>query len=176
MSRSKADAKALVSGELKKIKSGRPKEIIYTPELGTKIASLIATNPLSIGEICKKYPEIPGRDTIYQFIYFHKDFADKYAEARKHQSHLMTEFITEIADDSTDDYRYDEAGKKVANPEHIARKRLMVDTRKWIASKIIPKVYGDGKLLEEVTVQNDELKKQLAELRAQLDAQNKKDY
>ena len=32
---------------------------------------------------------------------------------------------------------------QVVNSEHIQRSRLRVDTRKWVASKLLPKRYGD---------------------------------
>jgi hypothetical protein len=31
----------------------------------------------------------------------------------------------------------------VLNGEHVQRSRLRVDTRKWFASKVAPKIYGD---------------------------------
>ena len=46
--------------------------------------------------------------------------------------------------------------KKVRVPlsaDVIARNRLRIDTRKWILSKMLPKVYGD-KLIQEVTGAN----------------------
>ena len=37
----------------------------------------------------------------------------------------------------------DEDGKETVDHERIARSRLRVDSRKWVASKLLPKVYGD---------------------------------
>jgi hypothetical protein len=50
-----------------------------------------------------------------------------------------------IADDPTGDYR-EEDGKKIPDYENVQRARLRVDTRKWMAGKLLPKVYGDKML------------------------------
>ena len=52
----------------------------------------------------------------------------------------------EIADDGRNDWMErhgDEEAGWVANGEHIQRSRLRIDTRKWMASKLAPKKYGD---------------------------------
>jgi hypothetical protein len=37
----------------------------------------------------------------------------------------------------------DERGGWEQNGEHIQRSRVRIDTRKWLLSKMLPKVYGD---------------------------------
>jgi hypothetical protein len=37
----------------------------------------------------------------------------------------------------------DERGGWELNGEHIQRSRVRIDTRKWMLSKMLPKVYGD---------------------------------
>ncbi len=53
----------------------------------------------------------------------------------------------EIADDGSNDWmkRQGEDGEVhvIYDHEHIQRSRLRVDTRKWLLSKVLPKVYGD---------------------------------
>lgn len=56
------------------------------------------------------------------------DFAVGYAHAKRQQIEAMAEDIVDIASDETLD----------AN-----ERRLQVDTRKWLLSKLIPKTYGD---------------------------------
>jgi hypothetical protein len=68
-----------------------------------------------------------------------------------------------ISDDGRNDYTETEDGE-VPNHEHIQRSRLRVDSRKWLASKLVPKKYGDkvsaevsgpdgGPILEKLTVE-----------------------
>jgi hypothetical protein len=55
----------------------------------------------------------------------------------------MAEDILAIADDSASDVIVGENGREMVNNEAIARSRLRVDARKWLASKMAPKKYGD---------------------------------
>ncbi len=69
-------------------------------------------------------------------------FGTQYAQARARGYQLLADEIIEIADDSSGDVIETERGP-VANAEFAARSRLRVDTRKWMLSKMLPKVYGD---------------------------------
>ena len=55
--------------------------------------------------------------------------------------------LLEIADDGRNDWMQrrgnDERGGCELNGEHIQRSRVRIDTRKWLLSKMLPKVYGD---------------------------------
>jgi hypothetical protein len=65
-------------------------------------------------------------------------FAPQYANARIAQAHRWAEEIVTLSDmppPLTPDGRYDSGA--------VAHQRLMVDTRKWLLSKVLPKVYGD---------------------------------
>lgn len=50
----------------------------------------------------------------------------------------------EISDDGSNDTYIDpDTGQERTNHEIVARSRLRTDTRKWMLSKVLPKVYGD---------------------------------
>ena len=51
--------------------------------------------------------------------------------------------ILEISDDGINDYTQTEDGDEAPNHEHIQRSRLRVDFRKWLATKLAPKKYGE---------------------------------
>ena len=55
----------------------------------------------------------------------------------------MAEEIIAIADDGTNDFTTDKDGKEVPDYELVQRSRLRIDARKWYASKLAPKIYGD---------------------------------
>lgn len=120
---------------------GRPTG--YSDELGKLICERIATSTLGLKDLCRMYDDMPHRDTIYQWRYKHPQFADMYARAKLHQAELLAEEIIEISDDSSEDYTTDEFGNPAPNKELIARSRLRVDTRKWLAAKLIPRTYGE---------------------------------
>jgi len=86
--------------------------------------------------------------------------AARYARAREIGIHVMVDEITDIVDDGSNDWiEYEtEAGRIVTqvNQEHIARSKLRVDHRKWIAAKVIPALYGDKLNVEHSgTVQHE---------------------
>lgn len=71
-------------------------------------------------------------------------FSAQYATAREIGYQSMADEIIEIADDSSFDViKGDEETADRVNAEFVARSRLKVDTRKWLLSKALPKVYGD---------------------------------
>ena len=81
-----------------------------------------------------------------------------------------------IADDDSKDVRHGKDGEELLNAEFVQRSRLRIDTRKWLASKLLPKMYGDRKEIENLQDENTRVKEELAELRAKLDGKNKSEY
>ena len=72
-------------------------------------------------------------------------FAAQYARAREVQFLAIADELLEIADDGRNDWmqRTGNDGGWDLNGEHIQRSRVRIDTRKWMLSKMLPKVYGD---------------------------------
>ena len=94
---------------------------------------------------------MPCVATIFNWMRVHQEFLEQYARAKEAQADALAEELLDIADDGSNDWMEvhdrDNTGWK-ANGEAIQRSRLRVDTRKWIASKLKPKKYGD-KLTQE---------------------------
>lgn len=96
----------------------------------------------SIRQICKD-ADMPGQSTIYKWLDAHPDFVEQYARARELQADFYADQCIQIADDGLNDTYIDENGNKRTDQDVIARSRLRVDVRKWHASKLAPKKYGD---------------------------------
>jgi hypothetical protein len=124
-------------------KMGRP--TIYTKELADLICELVATHGIGLQKLCHMYSDMPAKITINQWRFKYPDFAAQYAQAKISQIETLVEEILEIADDSSCDTIINEQGNTVCNSEFIARSRLRIDTRKWLASKLVPKLYGTPK-------------------------------
>lgn len=76
---------------------------------------------------------------------------EQYTRAREAQADKFAEDIVDIADEVVLETRYDgEDVKLVMDSTAVARNRLRVDARKWLASKMAPKKYGD-KTTQEIT-------------------------
>src|SRR5690606_9867730 len=83
-----------------------------------------------------------------------QSFSEQYTRAREIQAETLVDEILEISDDGSNDYmqRISEDGGVTGwreNGEALARSKLRVDTRKWVASKILAKKYGDRLAVEQ---------------------------
>jgi hypothetical protein len=72
---------------------------------------------------------------------------DAYASAREARGHKIAEDILQIADDGRNDTFIDDNGRRQVDQDVLGRSRLRVDTRKWLASKMLPTIYGDRQIL-----------------------------
>ncbi|MDX1902136.1 MAG: terminase small subunit protein [Gammaproteobacteria bacterium] len=112
------------------------------PEMIAEILDQIVFGK-SLVSILKSKPEYPRYSTFMEWLNEDKSLADKYTRAKEEQADFLAEELLEIADETSHDTIINENGREVPNSEWINRSRLRVDTRKWIASKLKPKKYGD---------------------------------
>jgi len=118
---------------------GRPS--IYSDALCKEICRRISLGE-SLRSVCRD-PEMPNISTALDWAFTDgHPFSRHYATSREVQAESLADEMQEIADDSTNDYVV-RLGKEVLNPEAVQRSRLRIDTRKWIASKMKPKRFGD---------------------------------
>lgn len=139
---------------------GRPTK--YNKEISERICKIIATSAVGLNKICYTIEDFPVPSTIRLWRLNNAEFSAQYARAKLIQADLLAEDCLDIADDST--------------PENVTVDRLRIDSRKWLASKLLPKQYGDRVLLEQKTEENDKLREELLTLRSELDARNKKEF
>lgn len=71
---------------------------------------------------------MPERITVFRWLRERESFCDQYARAKRESADAMADDIQAIADDERLDHN---------------SRRVRVDARKWLASKLKPKVYGD---------------------------------
>lgn len=142
-------------------KTGRPTD--YTLELAKEICDAVASSNVGIKKLCKERKHWPSHDTIYRWISCHKEFSDLYARAKRLQIEVIVDEILDIADDTSNDNFINEDCKLIINHEHIHRSRLRIDTRKWLASKLVPKVYGD-KIQSDLLINNTEELQKFSEI------------
>jgi hypothetical protein len=143
-----------------KNKGGRPTD--FTEELGKEICHKLAITPVGLGTLCKQNPHWPARQTIHEWRLKHKEFADNYAKAKAAQIEILVEECFEIADDTSYDTIQTESGNEVCNTEYVNRSRLRIDIRKWYASKLAPKIYGDKTdHKHDITIRQEDALKEL---------------
>lgn len=111
--------------------TGRPS--IYSPAVADEICSRLACGE-SLRSICRDEdaPHLPSIGTVIRWVTTNEEFREQYEEARKVQAETLADELVTIADGGGED-----------DSVKTARDRLRVDTRKWVASKILPKKYGE---------------------------------
>lgn len=127
---------------------GRPRK--FTPRLATVICQRIMLGE-SVTKICES-PGMPNRNSIVRWLAssdpMYREFHEQYRRARIVQAEMKIDEIFDIADDSRNDWipTYNKKGEQNGwkpDNEAIQRARLRIDTRKWFAGKMAPKIYGD---------------------------------
>lgn len=119
---------------------GRPS--IYTQELATAICAHIAEGKSL--RIIGGMDSMPHQATIMAWLDGSRpEFSEQYARAREAQADKLAEEILAIADDGRSDTYLDAEGNEKTDSEVIQRSKLRVEARKWLASKMAPKKYGD---------------------------------
>src|SRR5690349_22642898 len=104
---------------------GRPSK--YTDALGAAICDRLASGE-TLRFICAD-ENMPDERTVRRWaIDVDHPFSPQYARAREAGYQLMADELIEIADNSEGSDNRD---------------RLRVETRKWLLSKALPKIYGD---------------------------------
>jgi hypothetical protein len=149
---------------------GRPSS--YTDEMADAICERLCDGE-SLRSICRD-EAMPSISMVLRYVDRHEHFRDQYARALVVRAETMGEEILEIADNGTNDTYEDGDGNKRTDYDVIARSRLRVDSRKWLASKLYPKKYGD-KVTQDVnhsgtinSISDEELTKRIADLQAKL--------
>lgn len=85
-----------------------------------------------------------GQRTVWDWLASDREFSQQYARAKIFCADCLADEIIEIADDSSRDTYIDRKGQRVINHKAIARAKLRIDARKWLAAKLAPKKYGRG--------------------------------
>lgn len=125
----------------------------YTPAIGRAICKMLAGG-MTLNQICKRRV-MPSERTVRTWAMdIHHPFSPMYIRARELGYFRMADEIVDISDDGTNDWvereNKDGSTYTAIDHEHVTRSRLRVDTRKWLLSKALPKIYGD-KVTTEVT-------------------------
>ncbi len=104
--------------------AGRPSS--YTPEIAKEICEQLMQGK-SLIKVCED-PRFPSDYTVRSWALDDKEgFSSQYTRAREIGYLVKADEITEIADTETD----------------AAKAKNRIDARKWMLSKMLPKIYGD---------------------------------
>jgi hypothetical protein len=122
--------------------NGRPVE--YTAEIGRAICDRIVEGE-SLRTICADLG-MPDKASVLDWLARHKQFRDEYTRAREFQAEDLLDEILEIACNTSGDWvekvRANGRVVMVADREAIARLRLRIDVRWWVADRLAPTKQG----------------------------------
>lgn len=119
---------------------GRP--TIFTKALAAEICKRLALTG-NLRAVCRA-DDMPTEAIVRCWALDDRDgFFAQYTRARELGYLSMADELTEIADDDSGDVKIDGEGNERHDSEFSARSRLRLDTRKWLLSKALPKIYGD---------------------------------
>ena len=113
----------------------------FSQEIFDEICVRIAEGE-SLRKICKD-DKMPSLVAVWKWLNNSEELVKQYTRAREEQAETLVDEMIDIADYKKDDTYLDENGKEIIDQEVIARSRLRVDARKWVASKLKPKKFGD---------------------------------
>jgi hypothetical protein len=128
---------------------GRPSS--FTQETADTICRRLAGGD-SLRKICSE-DAMPDKTTVLRWLGQNESFRTQYARAREEQADHFAEEIVDIADEDPAlameaSRGEDEDAVLRVDGAAVARQRLRIDARKWFASKVAPKKYGDAIKLE----------------------------
>lgn len=110
--------------------TGRPSA--FSQEMADTICAELVDG-LSLRKICDR-SDRPDKATVYRWLEANPAFRDQYARARELQGETFADELVDV----------------VGEEEDPTRARVRMDARKWAASKLAPKKYGD-KVTTELT-------------------------
>ena len=150
----------------------RGRKSMYSKEMIELVCEYTAQGE-SLTTMCKR-DNMPTKVTIINWLNTYPDFASAFEDAKRAKAESLADEIIDIADDHASVTFYDADGNRRVDAGAVAHAKLRIDSRKWIASKLKPKVYGD-KMQTEVsgsleTMSEDEIDKKIAALLAKINA------
>lgn len=120
---------------------GRPST--YTEARGRAICKLLSEG-WTLRQACERLDL--KASTVRGWVLDKPSFSAQYARARELGYQTMADELLDVADDGRNDWMTITKGDfeyEVVNREAVERSKLRVDTRKWLLSKALPKIYGD---------------------------------
>jgi len=139
-----ADRVALYEEEAKLMTAKKPKVLHGYASHGTLLSAelfealcVAVGNGESIHRLTQR-PDMPNRETFFRQCRTMPERATRYAEALALRGEKLADEIVDLSDEAM----------YAASPEEAQAYRLRVDARKWVASRLLPRKYGDKMVVE----------------------------
>jgi len=117
---------------------GRPST--YSDEIASEILHRLS-NGEALRQITKD-SHMPVMSTVYQWLMRKPEFSNLYVRAREEQADTLADEIVHLSDESPVQV-VDDKGVARIDSAWVTWQKNRVDARKWVASKLKPKKYGE---------------------------------
>lgn len=128
------------------------------------ICDAVATTPQGLGSVLESLGNPINPATWYRWLQEDseagKQLRERYMRARADQARLMAEEIAEIADNTQVGEVETIKGDgtiEIRRSDMIEHRKLRIEARKWLAAKLLPKVYGDRQQMEHTGADGGEI-------------------
>ena len=119
----------------------RKPSVKFSQELFDEICERISSGE-SLRKICKD-DKMPAMVNVWRWLNNNEELSIQYARAREQQAETFVDEILAICDEVLPT-GFD--GK--IDPSVVNQARLKIDARKWVASKLKPKRFGEASVLK----------------------------
>lgn len=122
---------------------------MYSPEQIEQVCELLEDDGLGLRVILRRLELSAGQ--FFRTLEADTTLAERYTRAKERQAELMADEIVEIADTCMEGEKVKtmpDGTSIVTTGDMIERSKLRVDSRKWVAAKLLPKKYGEKQQIE----------------------------
>ena len=140
----------VTNGPAPRARKKRPGDDRYNPETAVLVCERIATSPVCMEKICEA-PDMPSVACVFRWLRDHADFREMYVIAKEMQVEYLLEQCLDIVDDDSRDIITTADGRKIINTAVLRRHKMQIDFRKWLASKLLPRKYGNHRAAAAAT-------------------------
>ena len=130
-----------------------PTPIPYDESIADQVCDAVATQSKGLAQIIHDLDLPISPSLIYKWISLNPSFRERYARAKADQAQVLADEICAIADNTQTGEIVTEKGDgqiEVKRADMLEHRKLRIESRKWLAAKLLPKVYGD-KVQSEVS-------------------------
>lgn len=133
--------------EKKENRGGHRHGAKYSIDLAERICVDFATHTMAAIKILDLSPDYPDYTTLCRWRFRHPEFDAMFTRAIQFQVRLEAEEMKQIADDESDYVYYEDKDgvKRLDSRATFERKKIRIDVRKFNATKLARKFYGDSK-------------------------------
>lgn len=121
---------------------GRPTK--YTKEIADRICDAVADG-IPLVKVCEP-EDMPNRSTVRLWRNTNEEFSAMYAHAREEFADSLADQLLPLADECREGAKVKtdkDGNEETTTGDMVERSRLQLETRKWLAAKILPKKYGE---------------------------------